>query len=274
MHKPNLSSFFKSVRGSVSKHSPEILTGIGIAGMITSTVLAVKATPKAVRLIEEEKRRQNRELRKEAEKNGESSVPQIDKLPAMDVIKTTWKCYIPTVVTMVSSVACMIGASSVHARRNAALATAYKLSETALVEYKEKVLEAVGEKKERAIRDKVAESRIEKNPVSKSEVIITEKGTTRCFDYHSGRYFNSDIDHIKKAVNELNRAMTIDMYVSLNEFYDELGLSHTRLGDELGWKLDDGLIDVDFSSQVCEDGVPCLVLDYTIAPRRNYNYFM
>lgn len=259
MSKTNLSGIFKSVRSAVSNHSPEILTGLGIAGMLTSTVLAVKATPKAVRLIEEEKRNQNLE--------------QDDKLPVKDVIKTTWKCYIPTAITMASSVACMVGASSKYARRNAALATAYKLSETALVEYKEKVLETVGEKKEREIRSKVAESRIEKNPVNQREIVVTDKGTTRCLDYHSGRYFESDRQTILTAVAELNTAIAIEGYASLNELYDELGLSHTRVGYDLGWKSGDGKVEVEFYSKVCDDGVPCLVFDYNVQPSLRYNYF-
>ena len=79
--------------------------------------------------------------------------------------------------------------------------------------------------------------------------IITDKGNTLCFDSLSGRYFKSDIDKIKRAVNNLNRELTYDMYVSLNDFYDELDLDHTKIGDELGWNLDDGLIDVYFGSQ-------------------------
>lgn len=55
MPKHNLSSIAKSVRTAMKKHSPEILTGIGIAGMITTTVMAVRATPKALVLIEDKK---------------------------------------------------------------------------------------------------------------------------------------------------------------------------------------------------------------------------
>jgi len=257
MNKPNASNFIKNVQTAITRHSPEILTGIGIAGMITTTVLAVKATPKAIRLMDERKE----EL-------------EIEKLPGVEIVKTTWKCYVPAAVTCVASVSCLIGASATHTKRNAALATAYKLSETALTEYKEKVIETIGEKKERVIRDKVAEDRIKKNPVSKNDVIITRKGDTLCLDYHSGRYFKSDIDKIKKAVNELNRRLVLDMYVSLNDFYDELELEHTSMGEDLGWNFDDGLVEVDFSSQIADDGTPCIVMDYRVAPHRNYSKFL
>jgi hypothetical protein len=162
----------------------------------------------------------------------------------------------------------------VHARRTAALATAYKISETALTEYKDKVVETIGEKKEKQVRDKIDKDHIDKDPVSKKEVIITKAGETLCYDMLSGRYFKSDIEQIKKAVNELNRRMMNDMYISLNEFYDELGLSHTAIGYEIGWNIDSGLIETDFSSQIADDGTPCIVVGYSVAPKYNYSKLM
>lgn len=137
-----------------------------------------------------------------------------------------------------------------NARRNAALATAYTLSESALKDYQGKVIEMFGEKKNEAVKDAVAKDKVEKNPVVTREVIITEKGNTLCYDAISGRYFKSDIEKIKKAECELNRQMLDDMYVSLNDFYYEIGLDSVKLGDELGWNVDSGYIDLSFSSQL------------------------
>lgn len=261
MSKINLANLFKEVQTFVTDHSPEILTGLGIGGMITTTVLAVKATPKALTLIKD----------KQEELYPEST----QKLTPAQTIKATWKCYIPAAVTGVTSIACLIGASSVNARRNAALATAYNLSATALAEYKEKVVETVGEKKEQAIRDKVAEERIKKEPVNNSAIIVSGTGNTRCFDTITKRRFISDIEQIKRIVNELNRRMINgDDYVSLNEFYYELGLTDgCDIGDELGWNVTRGLIEIDFSAQLDTDGVPCIVLDYSVAPKRGYNSY-
>ena len=257
MHKPNLAKLVSNTRQFANKHSPEILTGIGIAGMITTTVLAVRATPKALQLIEEKK-----------------NEDWVDELSPLEVVKTAWKPYVPAAVTGIASVTCLIGASSVNAKRNAAVATAYKLSETALSEYREKVIETIGEKKEKTVRDKVAEERVKKNPVSKSEVIVTNNGTTLCFDPISARYFKSSIDKIKRAENELNKQMLHDIsgYVSLNEFYDELGLDHTSVGDDLGWNVD-RLIDISFSSQLNDNGEPSVVLDYLVAPKYDFYKF-
>lgn len=269
MFKENVTKFIKDVSAGISKHSPEILTGIGVAGMITATVLAVKATPKAIALIEDEK----------ARRIGEATVEEVRewseaggiKITPIEYVKLTWKPYIPAVVTGAVSVACLIGATSVSTRRTATLAAAYKLSETALTEFKEKAVEVVGEKKVKEIKEQITKDKIEKNPVSKTEVIITEKGNTLCYDELSGRYFKSDKDKIVRAVNSINAEMINNMYVSLNEFYDELGLRRTTLGDELGWNLDRGIVKIDFSSQLADDGTPCLSIGYSVEPRYDYS---
>ena len=260
LSKINFTKIAHNIRLSISKHSPEILTGIGIAGMITTTVLAVKATPKAIKIIDELKRERLEEGLEEPTK--------------VDYVKSTWQCYIPSAVTGVASIACLIGASSVSARRNAALMTAYKLSETAISEYKSKVVETIGEKKEKAIRDKVAEDRVKSDPVTKKEVFITNKGKTLCYDYQSGRYFESDIDEVKKVENKLNKRMLNEMYVSLNDFYEELGLEPSDIGSKMGWNIDMGMIEMDFSSQLSDDGRPCLVIDFNIPPKYGYSKFL
>ena len=257
MNKMNVPKFLRIARATVSKHSPEILTGIGIAGMVVTTVLAVRETPKALRLLDDARY-----------EKGSSHLTTTEKA------KACWKCYIPAAATGAASIMYLIGASSVNARRNAALAAAYKLSETALTEYRDQVLNEVGEKKEQIIRDKVAESRIKKDPVSNKEVFITEKGGTLCYDVISGRYFKSDIEQIKRAENELNKQMLNDMYVSLNDFYEALGLSSTSIGEELGWNLDSGLIELEFSPQMADDGNPCLAISYRVAPKYEYYKFM
>lgn len=260
MNKPNMAVLFKDVKMAVSKHSPEILTGLGIAGMITTTVLAVKATPKALELIEDRKE--------------ELDIYPTEKLPPVETVKAAWKCYVPAAVTGVTSVACLIGASSVNAKRNAALATAYNLAATSLSEFKEATREVVGEKKEQLIRNKVAEERVNKEPVNQSAIIVSGNGNTRCFDTITKRRFVSDIETIKKIVNDLNRRMINgEDYISLNEFYYELGLDGSSVGDELGWNVTSGLIELDFSAQLDTDGTPCIVIDYMVAPKRGFNSY-
>lgn len=265
MDKQSLSNIVKSVRTSMRKHSPEILTGIGIAGMITTTVMAVRATPKALQLI------QDAEETKSMCTDESGEIARVSLAP-FEAVKAAWKCYIPATVVGAMSVLCLIGATSTNLKRNTALATAYTLSESAFKEYQEKVVETVGEKKEQSVRDAIAKEKVNNNPPANREVVITEKGNTLCLDVLSGRYFKSDIGKLKKVENELNRRMRDEMYISLNDFYYEIGLNGTKLGDTLGWNIENGYIDLNFSSQLADDETPCLVIDYRVAPRYDFQH--
>lgn len=261
MNKQTLINVFSNLKSGVSKHSPEILTGIGIAGMITTTILAVKATPKAMELIDD------------AEDQKEET------LTPLETVKCAWKPYVPAAITGVMSVTCLIGANSVNAKRNAALATAYSLSSRALSEYKDAVVETLDDKKAAIIKDKVKDSMSEKKVKSEpaNNIIVTGAGETLCLDMISGQYFKSDIESIKSARNEINAQMISFDYVSLNEFYDLLGIRRTSIGDELGWNIGrDGTIQIDFSTQLADvDGVtkPCIVISYSVEPRYDYSKY-
>lgn len=250
MNKQTIAKVLKDVPKILKKHSPELLTGIGIAGMIFTTITAVKATPKALQLVDE------REI-----KEGK-------RLTNSEIVKTTWKCYIPAAVTGVCSIGCLIGASSVNARRNAALATAYTISETAFKEYKEKAVEVVGEKKEQAIRDAVAKDKLEKAQVSTREFIITGKGKVPCFDPLTNSCFKSDMETLRKVENILNKRLRNEMYITVNDLLMEIGLDpcHDSIGESMGWDVDKGDIEFDFSSQLV-DGIPYLVIGHYNPPR-------
>lgn len=254
MSKFSLRKLVSGVQKFTIKHAPEILIGSGIAAGITGTVLTIPATVKAVRAVDTKK--------KEEEK---------DSLTKKEVFKTCWKYYIPPVTMVALSTASLLKGQSVHARRTAAITAAYTLSETAFSEYKEKVIETIGEKKEKEVRDKIAQDHIDRDPINNREVIITGKGDTTCYDTWSKRYFKSDLEKIRRAVNELNRQMIQEMYVSLNDFYDELGLSHSDLGYKMGWNLDKGLIDIYPSAQLDENDEPCIAISFTVEPQYNFD---
>lgn len=255
-----IANIIKTAKGYVTKHSPEILTGIGVTGMITTTILAVKATPKALELIEDKK----------AELSKEYGV-RVENLTYKETIVAAWKPYLPAALIGITSISCIIGASTVNAKRNAALATAYSISERALIRYRDKVIDTIGEKKEKEIREKVAQDQVDKYPVSQSQVFITQRGNTLCRDEISGRYFRSDLDHIRKSVNELNRDMTFQDYVSLDDFYNKLGLEPTKNSAYLGWNLQEGLIELHFDTCLAENDEPCIVIDYNIAPKYDFD---
>lgn len=248
----------KKIKYSAKDKSAEILITLGICSGITSTILAVKATPKALMLLEKEK--SERRLHNED-----------DTLSKIEILKLGWKPYVPAIISGVTGVACIIGAHTENKRRNAALATAYKLTETAFHEYKDAVIEEIGDKKEEIIKHRVSENKLKKDPVEKKEVIITGNGKVLCYDSISGRYFESDQESIRAAVNKLNSQLFTQDYISLNEFYFELKLDSTSVGDSLGWNSAYGLVSVDFDTQLSSDGRPCLVINYDTPPRYDYD---
>lgn len=255
MNKINLKQAMITVANSTKRHSPEIMTGLGIAGMITTTILAVKATPKALRLIELQEQEERRDLTK------------------TEIIKAAWKPYIPAAITGAASTACLIGANSVNAKRNAALTAAYELSRSALSDYKSAVVETIGEKKAKEVHERASQEKVTENPVIEQNVILTERGTTLCYDVISGRYFRSSKDKLEKAENILNRKLIQENYLTLNEFYYEIGLPCIKIGDELGWDISDGEIDLEFSATLSTDGEPCLAMDYCIRPKYGFELF-
>lgn len=245
----NIKTIAKSVWAGAKKHSPEILIGMGIAGAASSVIFAVKATPKAMILLEEKRQELG-----------------VEKLEAKEIIKTAAPVYIPTAVSFGVSVACIVGASSVNARRNAALTAAYTLSESTLRTYRDKVLETVGEDKEREIRQKAAIEQQQKTPEPQTLVVSGAAGQLKCFDSLSGRYFVSTKNEIDKAVNEFNRQLRDDMRISLNDWYDLIGLDTNKLGDMLGWDIERGYVETCYASRLDEDGLPCLVVNYVEPP--------
>ena len=256
MSKQNLTDLVKTIQTAVTKHSPEILTGIGIAGMVTTAILAVKATPTALNLIAEAK--------DENDNYGDG-----EPLTKIEIVKVAWKPYIPAVVTCIVSISCLIGASSVNFRRNAALATAYKLSEAALTEYKDAVIETIGEKKEQSVKEKISKNRIEKNPVSNNTIYVTGNGDTLFLEPISGRYFYSDIEQVRSIINTLNEIMYSDPFgrILLSDFYDAIGLKQTDISDDIGWNIENGSIKVEFHPAMSDKGKPCLALYYETAPK-------
>lgn len=273
MNKPNVNKYFKMATRVIKKRSPEILTGLGIAGMVTTTVLAVKATPKALTLI------QDAEIEKVDEQVKEGKNPdELDKkLTPVEVVKVAWKPYIPAVLLGTASAACLIGANSVHARRHAALYSAYKLSETALTEYKDKVKEIVPEKKVKEIKQKLAEDKVDKIVKSedgkeqKTKVIVSGDGDAWFVDPFTNEPFLSTTAKVDAAINRVNRLLMDEMFVSLSDLYDELDIEHTLNSDKIGWCIDDGLIESDFSDSVVRNGKAYIIMDFLHRPEYGFD---
>lgn len=252
------------------KHSPELLTALGIGCFGASAILTGLGTVKAVKLIEEEKDRRFAEWPK-SEITEEEEYNLLHFTPR-DYISTCWKVYSPAVLTAVLGGICVINANRINVKRTAALTAAYTLSETALREFKNKAVEVVGEKKVDEIRHEIVKDRYEAMPVQDNEIIMTKKGTTLFCESISMRYFTMDINEIDKIENKINLVLRNENYCGLNTLYDYLGLEHTANSSLLGWNIErDGYLEIRKIPQLASNGEPCIYLDYSELPKYEYS---
>ena len=247
----NLRAVFRQGERLLKKHSPEILTGLGLMTLASSVVLAVKATPKALWVIEHEE------------------IEQAHPLTTKEKVKVAGKLYIPAAAAFIAGSACIIGASSIHLHRNAALAAAASLTDATFKSYREAVSEKIGEEAEKDIHKEVAAKKMEEH-TPETKIINLPHGddTTWCYDPLVDRYFWSTRNVIENAVNVVNRQMRYDMRLSVNEWFDTLGLDHADLADDLGWDIDtNGYLELTYDSRLDKTGKPAMVLVYTNPPK-------
>jgi predicted transcriptional regulator len=242
--------------------SNAILTGVGVAGTISTAVLSGRASFKAARTIINAETDYHIHL----EKNGLSR-SGIDR---REKVAMVWKYYIPPVGVGVITVSAIVLANRIAGKEAAALAAAYTVSEKALTDYREQVIKKLGEKKDEEIRDLVAEARMSKNPINSREIILAGTDEVLCFDILSGRYFQSSKERIKAAENSVNFNIVNYMHASLSEFYDEIGLPATGFSDTMGFNANRRCA-VRFSTQMSNDGRPCLAIDFIEDPVLGYH---
>lgn len=246
-----IKEFGKKILNGAVDNSPEILTGLTCCGVVGTSIMSGQASVKA-----------NEEL-----KRVEEDFKKVDeKLSWKDKIRYTWKFYIPTALMGGVTMVCAIGSNRISSNRVAAISSLYAIAEKGLKEYQDKVIETIGEKKEQTIKDEIAKDRIDRDPVTNKEVILTGSGDFLCYDVMSGRYFRSTVDKIKKVQNDMNHELLTEMWISLNDVYYQLGLKGTKMGEYYGWTPDEQIY-FSFSTQLTEDGEPCLVMDYTARPK-------
>lgn len=237
---------FNNSKKLIKVKSPEILTAFGVSGVLITAYLTGKAAVEASDLIRED------------ESNGSLENP---KERLVHRTKLVWKCYISATASGVITATCILGSSRVNSRRTAAAITAYSISEKAFTEYREKVVEQIGNRKDQSIRADLAQSKVDKNEPTSKEVIITGAGEVLCCELMTARYFKSDMETLRKAQNEVNALVIKDLYVALDEFYDIVGLPHTSQSDILGWNSEK-LMELMFSTVLSGSGEPCLAFDY------------
>lgn len=247
----------------VNRHSPEVLTGLGIAGFVTAIALAVKATPKAEDLI----------IQAEDEKE--------DRLTVKETIKAAWKPYVPAAITAVASAGCVIGAAKINNKRNAELATAYAISQAMIKRYQDKTAEIAGEDKAKEI-DTSVKTETARSPMVQDSVktlpVIRKDGLHPFWDPFSNTPFYASASMLKNTEVELNRRLYTgsEPYVTYDDLYDELNeqgayppLKHTAISSEYGWMPDNGGIEFDLDSDGVpfeqghwDDGTPCYVMSF------------
>ena len=248
---------FKKFTKFLVKNKTPILIASGICLSGGAIIETARVTPEAKRRIEVKKQ-----------------LLKVDKLSPVETIKTAGPVYIPPLLMYGTAVTCIITGTSDALRQNTALATACAMSENALQEYKQSVVETVGDKKEKLIEEHLATKKVEQLPPAQPNLIVAGSGDVRCIDTFTDREFVSNASKIRQAISELNYDMTTQSsYISLNEYFDKMGIRQNDLGDTMGWNLNDGVLEVDFTSALSTDGVPCLAVTIDPLPHQNYlNY--
>jgi len=232
----SLNSILKRVERTVQSNSPAILAGIGVSGTISTAYLAAKAG---------------------YEIGGWNY--QFQELPKKEKIKACWKKYIPAGISGAITIGCVVSATRIGHKRAAAAYSLLTVAERSFTEYKEKVVEQLGEKKEQAIRDEIAQDRVNNNPPK--DVIVMGTGNVLCQETHTGRYFNCDMETLRKAENKINHQLISQNEANLNDFYYLVGLEPTSFSSVTGWNVDRQL-ELRFSTALTPDGRPCITFDY------------
>lgn len=248
MKMPNIKNLVQTVSQFTDKNAPALLTAIAVVGVVTTVGLAIDATKKADAILAEE------------EKHSEEPISK------KEAIAKTWTKYIPTAISAGITIGAAIMSHHVSHKRILALATACTLSKDQLKKYRDKVQELLGEKADRKVQDAIAKEQAASINSNTVHPINTGAGSVLCLDSLSGQTFYSCINAIEAAINETNKTLYHDTWVSVNDYYYNLGLRRGKALDRLGWSVERGQIEVSFTSALTEDNVPCLVVNYVREP--------
>ncbi len=248
-----------NVNGFIKKHSSQLRTISEIVGGGLIIYFTASGTVKAVRKVDAYKAETGR-----------------DDLSTKELFQLCWKCYVPAATALASTVT--VSAVSEHITRNAhkeqikGLETAYNLVKSTAQLYSEKVAETIGEEKEAAIKEEVKKERSEMIKNNPSMFLASSNDRVLCVDSF-GREFETTVAMIENARNKANEVMIKCDYISLNDFYGFLGLSTTKMGDDLGWNtFSTGLIEIAYDATLV-NGRPALSIGYYVEPRPDYSKF-
>jgi len=237
------------------------LIGCGLVGFATTCVLVAHEAPIAKERLDD----LHREL-------GESDEEITKAGIIFREVKTVLPVYAPSIISGGVSCACILGSYRITSKRTAALATAYELANSSLVEYQRKVVEKLGDKKEAEIRHEIHEEEVQKSVVPdqyRNELAYTD-GLTVFKDCY-GRYFRSNMEIIKTAEKTISDRLKYENEISLNEFYWALDIGPTDAGDDIFFFADKG-IDVVTDPIKNTDGNTITYLDFLSRPEARYHF--
>lgn len=245
---------------SCLKHnSSAILTCIGAVGVVATTVSAVRVTPKAVKLLE-----------KATDEKGE-------ELTKLEIISVAGPVYIPSLAIGISTIACIFSANVMNKRQQAALVSAYSMLDQSYKRYRKAANSVYGDDADSKIKAEIAKDMY----ISADGYYIHDPDmnstSENClfYDSYSQRYFESTMPAVLNAQYHLNRNFALRGYVTLNEYYEFLGIEKIDGGDELGWGfnlIEDGIMWIDFGNHhiTMDDGLECCIIDMMFDPTLNY----
>lgn len=267
--KPKINKLLKKSKLYLRRGSPTVLTFLGAAGVIATSVLAVRVTPKAVHKI-----------RADSRINHDGDPEAFTKAEA---IRSAWICYIPAAITGTATIVCIFGANILNKHQQAAISSAYALVNNAYSEYRTKLKELYGEEAHQKIIDAIAKEKsrdvyISSSGIcSSSSLAFDERNSEDMrlfYDSYSRRYFESTVPQVLEAEYHLNRNWILGACVTINDFYEFLGIAPIEGGDDAGWFWEDGITWIDFNHHktVLDDGLEVYVIDLEYAPKISDDY--
>ena len=242
----------------LKRNASTSLTCIGGAGVVGTAILAVKATPKALRVLEEAEKEKGEEL------------------TVAEKIVVAGPKFVPTIIIGAATVTCIFGANVLNKRKQAALVSAYALIDRSYNEYKDKLKELYGEEAHQNIVDSIAIEKAKDIHINSANV-LTMCDTSLEDDYsepvlfydeYDNRYFEAPIEQVLLAEYHVNRNLVLRGYVPLNELYDFLGLEPTEYGSTVGWSVEDEFYWIDFNHRkvLLDDTLECYIIETPWGP--------
>ena len=245
-----MKKIINKVKFNVVKHSPEILMGLGIAGVITSTVLACRSTLKVQEILDYKEENMNNI--KEVLSEGREDYTEEDARKDKTIIMTTtairiMKLYIPSVIIGAGSIACLLESHNVMRNRNAGLAAALAATTESFKQYRERVTEKYGDEVDKEMRYGIKKEKKEKDGKKTKEEIVVGCDEKELSGY--ARYFNENnvnwsddpqfnLMFLRQNQNWANDKLISQGYLYLNDVYEALGFPKSKAGQVVGWVYD------------------------------------